>query len=80
MMGDVGLVQDFIFLCLILIKRIRSRVSSRFSCVILGMERLSLHLPPAVKKQRMRIGSRVCVFNCACGEAGVCKGGWVLGS
>ena len=46
-------------------------MSSRFSCVTPGMERLSLDLPRAVKKWRMYLGSKV--------REGV-LGSWVRGT
>ena len=44
-------------------------MSSRFSCVTLGMERFSLDLPRAVKNREyaLEVGCCVCVCVCVCG-------------
>ena len=51
--GDVGWLQDLIFLFLMLINGRRSKMDSRLSCVAGEMERLSLDLTQAAKNKEI---------------------------
>ena len=58
--GDAERVQDFIFLFLLLIKVTKRQDGFTNFCIALGMERLSLHLPQAVR-------NIVCTSEVECG-------------
>ena len=64
--GDAESVHDFIFLFLMLIKGTKRQDVFKVFCIAPGMEKLSLHLPQAVR-------NIVCALEVGCGGGVICN-------